>query len=46
MELKDELPAVIDEPLVLGTSVATLAAEQLSIPAAARLDVANRDQWL
>ena len=46
MELEDELPAVIDELLVLGTSMPARAAEQALIPAAAGLDVSNRDQGL
>ena len=45
VQLKNQ-GAVGDEPLVLGSTMGALAAEQTLIPAAARLDVGYGDQWL
>jgi hypothetical protein len=45
VELEDER-AVRDETFVLGSAVSALAAEERLVPAAARFDVAYRDEWL
>jgi hypothetical protein len=45
MELEEELPAR-DEALVVRATVPALAAQELLIPAAAGLDIANADEWL
>ncbi len=47
VELKDEL-FPINEALILGASVTTLAAKEPLVPAATRFDVPNSDQrlWL
>ena len=38
--------AVPHQPLIFGTAVRALAAEEALVPAATRLDVSHRDQWL
>jgi hypothetical protein len=45
VELEDER-AVRDETFVLGSTVSALAIEEHLVPAAARFDIAHRDEWL
>lgn len=45
VQLEDQLPAR-DQSLIIWSAVRALAAEQLLIPATARLDVAHANEWL
>ena len=45
VELQNQL-AIADEPLVFTSAVGTLAVEETLIPAAARLNVGDANEWL
>ena len=45
VQLKNQ-PAVGNEPLILGSAVAALAAKETLIPATARLDIGYANEWL
>ena len=46
VQLEDQPPAGIDEPLVLGSAVVAAHAEEALEPGARRLDVVDREEWL